>query len=217
MGRAPRASTDSPPSEGEKRSVHRGLTISSGTEVATEEERALLQHRLALFTRALFVLVVGTYPIGLVELRNSYGLSWSEIANHPVHMHLLFVAGVGLSWWFFAARPRRRSMLEMGDAALTIGFCVIWVVAVMAVIFQYPEKATSAQVDTGSVSIVIALLVVVRAALVPSRISRCMTRVSPFELAMRDARPHGRRVLRWKQVRRSSCRGPHRNACARSP
>jgi eukaryotic-like serine/threonine-protein kinase len=135
---------------------------------ASEGDRALFQDRVRVFAKALCLVVLGTYPMGIVELRASYGLTAREIAGHPLHMQVAFGLGAAIFWRLLATRPRSSRFIAAIDAAVVLGFATTWIAAVSWVIFAYPEKSTSGQVDTGSVIHVVTLLVVTRAAIIPS-------------------------------------------------
>jgi serine/threonine-protein kinase len=106
----------------------------------TEEGRAFLQQRLALFGKSVFLLFVSIGVVGFITTVLFFSDLWFEKKGPPVHM--AFVYGIGLVWLFCRRGTRSLRLLTALDAAsvviVGVGFALMIHVAPPVVLPAVP-------------------------------------------------------------------------------
>jgi hypothetical protein len=92
--------------------------MESGVAHDSEDGRELLQERLALFGRSLFLLFLGISLLGGVTMKLLGGLPRSH-SSPPLHLLAIF-GGIGVIWFATRRGGRSRRALTILDAAATI-------------------------------------------------------------------------------------------------
>ena len=97
----------------------------------SEEGRAFLQERLALFGRSAFLTFLGIGLIGVTIMTLNEGAWWSRMRSPP--WHLLPISGVVLTWLICRRGTRSVRLLTVLDAVVTVtaglGFALLVVIA----------------------------------------------------------------------------------------
>jgi eukaryotic-like serine/threonine-protein kinase len=124
----------------------------------SEEGRAFLQQRLALFGKSAFFIFAGVSVFGLLVILASSIKPWELIDVPP--FHAIPILGVGLAWLYCRRGRRSLRSLALLDAAITImvGLGLALLVIIMPAALLPGVQAT----------FILTQLLIVRAILVPS-------------------------------------------------